>query len=271
MTDTNLATERATFSGPFGEIEAFVARPTQGSPWPGILMIHDRYGLYEQMEQRAGELAVDGYLVLIPNLYSRDTVRRSLRTEDLLAAARLLDVDDLEAALQQVPPELRDRVRSGVSWFRSRDNSTHMVDLDASLEYLKSRADVRPDAVASLGYCMGGGRSAQLAASGAELAAAVIYYGSFAPLDHVPNIRCPVLGHYGTLDHSITDRVPEVAAAMRTHGKTYDWYVYDDAPHAFANHMQASYRPEAARVALERTRAFLARHLNEVPAPVGRG
>jgi hypothetical protein len=58
-------------------------------------------------------------------------------------------------------------------------------------------------------------------------------------------IACPVIGFYGGEDHRITQGVPEVAAAMKKLGKTYDYTVYPDAGHAFFNDTRASYAPDA--------------------------
>jgi carboxymethylenebutenolidase len=134
-------------------------------------------------------------------------------------------------------------------------------DLRAAVDYLKGRSDVRANAIGSIGYCMGGGLSGQLATSGADIAAAVINYGPIPPLDEVPNVRCAVMGHYGGEDTGITSRVPELEEAMKRHGKDFTAHVYEGAPHAFFNDERPSYRAEAAALTWERTLDFFRRHL----------
>src|SRR5690606_21631275 len=128
------------------------------------------------------------------------------------------------------------------------DKSTYVPDLQAAVDYLKTRSDVRPEAIGSIGWCMGGGLSGALAASGADLAAAVIYYGPIPDLDKVGNIKCPVQGHYGGDDAPITSRVPEFEAAMKAAGKYLETYIYEGAPHAFTNDHRVTYREEPTRI-----------------------
>ena len=98
----------------------------------------------------------------------------------------------------------------------------------------------------------------ELAVTGADLAAGVIYYGGPPKLDLVPNIRGVLQGHYASTDHGITGRIPGFAAAMKAAGKEFTYYVYE-AAHGFANaiHLNARNEP-AAKLANERTREFLA-------------
>jgi carboxymethylenebutenolidase len=116
--------------------------------------------------------------------------------------------------------------------------------LEATLAYLQGRPDVIASAIGSIGFCMGGRLSATLATSGAELAAAAVFYGPNPPLKDVPNVRCPVQGHYGGDDPSVTLKVPDLDAAMKAAGKEFSYYVYEGAPHAFHNDTCPDYHPE---------------------------
>lgn len=260
-------TERCTYRSELGEVGAYLARPAEGAPWPAVMVVHDRQGVWEHIEDTARRLAGEGYLALAPDLYWRDQVRQSLSIDDVNDASKILNQPDLEAALPRFPADRRPEIRRAADWFNNRSFETHLLDSLGGVAYLKSRPDVRPDLVAAFGYCMGGTRVAEVVGSGAEIAAAVIYYGSFSKLEEqIPRVRCPVQGHYGTLDPSVTGKVPATTEAMRAHGKDYTPYIYEDAPHAFANAWSEAYRPEATRLAWERTVEFLQRHLKAVPA-----
>lgn len=257
----SVVTERLTYPSGSGGVQAYLARPPGGQPWPAIIVIQEVFGLDSHIEDLARRFAAQGYLALAPDLYCHDPARAQLRVRDIAESMPVRRAPDVEEAIRRLPADRQDGVRRALAWLKTRDSSTYVPDLQAAVDFLKGRPDVRVEAVGCIGYCMGGGLSGQLAATGADLAAAVIYYGSPPALDQVPNVRCPVQGHYGGEDQGITSRVPEFEAAMRQHGKDFTHYVYEGAPHAFSNDTRPSYRAEASKVAWERTLDFLERHL----------
>ena len=263
----DVVTERVVYQSENGAVGAYLAKPAEGAPWPAVLVAHDRQGVWEHMEDTANRLAQQSYLAVLPDMFWRDPVRQSLNIDDMLATSSILNGPDFEEALKQFPAEKHAAMRRAADWFNGPRPTTAAADFSAGIGYLKSRPDVRPDAVALLGYCMGGSRVAETVGGGADVAAAVIYYGSFSkPEEQAARVRCPVQGHYGLLDKGITGRVPATQEAMRAAGKDYTPYTYEDAPHAFANFLSGSHRPEAARLSWERTTEFLQRHLKGVPA-----
>lgn len=263
----SVTTERLTYPSDSGGVKAFLAKPASGAPWPGILVIQEVFGLDPHIEDVTQRLARGGYLALTPDLYSHDQIRAALTVQDIGTSMGVRRAPDVEEAISKLPAERQDGVRRAMQWLGSRDSSTYLPDLQAGLAYLKGRPDVRADAVACIGFCMGGGLSGQVATSGADLAAAVVWYGTPPPLDEVANVKCPVQGHYGGEDHGITSRVPELEAAMKQHGKEFTSFVYEGAPHAFGNDTRDSYRPEATKLAWARTLDFFERNLRA--APVG--
>jgi carboxymethylenebutenolidase len=133
-------------------------------------------------------------------------------------------------------------------------------DLEAAYLYLAARKDVKPDRIGSIGWCMGGGLSLQLAIHVQRLAACVVNYGSL-PTDpnDIQQIITPVLGNFGAEDRGITPA--DVAAfekTMKAMNRRVDFKIYDGAGHAFENpNNTTGYRPEAAADAWARTLAFL--------------
>ena len=95
------------------------------------------------------------------------------------------------------------------------------------------------------------------------MSASIIYYGPIpANLDAVKNISNPVLGHYGELDKPITSQVPRLAEEMKKNGKSFEYKIYADSPHAFnSDDRPDRYRPEAAKEAWGRTLEFFKKHL----------
>jgi carboxymethylenebutenolidase len=261
-----IVAEQVTYQSKHGEVGGYLARPAEGGPWPAVLVIHDRYGLWEHIEETARDFAEEGYLALAPDLNWRDAVRRSLANEDVHDGGHVVSQPEAHP-LESFPAERQAGIQRGADWLRNRDSSTHLDDALAGIDFLKARDDVRADAVGAFGYCMGGRVVATVAGVGADIAAAVIYYGIFTdPEKQAPNVCCPVQGHYGATDAGVTGTVPATEAAMQAHGKDYTAFVYENAGHAFADHYSDSSRPEVTRQAWERTLAFFERHLQKVGA-----
>jgi carboxymethylenebutenolidase len=132
--------------------------------------------------------------------------------------------------------------------------------LMAAFAYLAGRPDVDKDKIGSIGWCMGGGYSIQLAIHQAHLAACVVNYGAL-PTD--PNdlqvIAAPVLGNFGGQDRGITpDDVHAFEKVMHNMNKRIDIKIYPDAGHAFENPNNTNgYRAEDAQDAWNRTLVFL--------------
>jgi carboxymethylenebutenolidase len=213
-------------------------------------------------------IASEGYVALAPDLYSHDEVFGKLNQGDFGGPALGAAFSpDPEAVISKMPADKQDSVRAIVSWFKTRDQSTYLPDLQSAVQYLRGRHDVN-GAVGVVGFCMGGGLAGRLAAAGADIQAGVIYYGPIPPVDQVGNIRCPLTGHYGGEDPNITNNVPQFQAAMAANGKDFTAYVYQGAPHAFNNDTRPSYHADAATTAWPRTLDFLQKTLKATDVTV---
>ncbi len=136
----------------------------------------------------------------------------------------------------------------------------------AGVDYLRSRPHVWANAVG--GFCWGGSVLGQLLVAGGKLNAAQIYYGEPPALDRLSAVQCPVEGHYGTAETVVGYKfAPHLEAAMKAAGKEFGYYIYDDAPHAFFNDTGARYRPQAAKLAWERTLSFFGKHVRGTVVP----
>jgi carboxymethylenebutenolidase len=184
------------------------------------------------------------------------------------AVGRVRHAHDLEAAIAalNLPAHEQDDLRRAAHWDRERDTSTYVPDLLAAIDYLRTRPDVADGNIGCVGFCWGGGILGQLLVAGADLAAAEIFYGEPPAFDELNAVRCPIEGHYGTGDTVVGYKfAPDLQAAMKSQGKEFAYFLYEDAPHAFFNDTGPRYRPEAAKPAWERTVAFFARYLKGAP------
>ena len=261
-----LIEEHLTYPGDGASLKAFLARPAGAEPFPAVIVIHEIWGLDAHIEEVARRFAREGFAALAPDLYSRggmpvstEEIGAAMRFTQTLPPAARTNPQAMQAKMSELPDAERATIARTMQWLQTRDLSQNVVDLQAARQWLANQPFIRADRIAALGFCMGGGLSARLAATGAALSTCVIFYGENPPADQIANIRCPVLGLYGGDDHRITDGIPALAETMQRAGKSFEHYVYPGAPHAFFNDTRATYRPEAAADAWQRVLAFLPR------------
>lgn len=210
------------------EVTAAIARPdVEGERRPVVLMVHEWWGLNDQVKTMAVELASQGFVAVAVDLFQGRVVTRPDEARALVEKVRAEEAEDTLAAW--------------AAWARNHPDGNRKVGV--------------------VGWCFGGGWALR-AATIAPLDAAVVYYGrvDLSP-DRLGRLRGPVLGHFGRQDTFITAEV--VAAferAMKQAGKPYTLYWYD-AGHAFANPTGDNYRQADAQQAWKRTLDFLHKEL----------
>lgn len=244
MYDAVLA-ETVTITGHDGDrIEAYLARPMLPGPVGGVVVIHHMPGYDAATKEITRRFAVEGFPAICPNLYSREAPGAA--PDDAAATAR---------AAGGVPDERL------------------VGDVAGAAAHLRGLASANGK-VGVIGYCSGG-RQSFLAAVSLDLDAAVDCYGAFvvrtppegmpirAPLVHLTGqLSCPLLGLFGAEDSYPTpEEVHELEQALKEHGKTYDFHIYEGAGHAFFAVDRPSYRPEAATDGWARILAFYREHL----------
>jgi carboxymethylenebutenolidase len=278
-----LATEWVNYDGPSGSLSAYLAHPQAASgPLPGVIVIQEIWGVDEHIIDLTDRLATAGYVALAPDLFSAPEGKRppALSVERMNLAKGFLnslppaewgavmgDPARREEALSKLPDgegakvgETIDQVWGGPV----RDAEANVAHLRAAFTWLRGHPATAGRAVASIGYCLGGGLSARLACAEPELGAAAIYYGGAPEPDQVREIRCPIRGFYGQNDPRIMDGLPGFEQALSEAGVDYELRVYPDAGHAFFNDGRPSYNAEPARDAWGRTLQFFADALDPV-------
>ena len=233
---TPVKTEWTSVAVPGGAFfDAYLAKPPAGKG-PGLVLFQEIFGVNEHIRTVAEQYALDGFVVLAPDIFWRSERRVDLGYE---GADRQRGI---QLAGQLKGPELG-------------------LDMVASVTALRARAEVEGGKVGAIGYCMGG-RLAFLAAATAGVDAAVAYYGGgiHKQLDIAPRITCPVQFHYADHDDNIPPpAVQSVREAMA--GKPAEVHVYPGSMHGFNCWARVSYHAPSAALAHGRSLGFLAQHL----------
>ncbi len=212
-------------------VNAILYTPQGKGPFPALVVIHEWWGLNDWVKEEASKLADQGYAALAIDLY-----RGKVATTP----------DEAHQIMRGVPEDRANR------------------DLLAATAFLASQKNVDGKRIGSIGWCMGGGYSLDLAINDPKLKAAVINYGHLASDDAtLKKINAPILGIFGGQDKGITPAdVHKFETQMKELGKTADIHIFPDAGHAFENpNNKAGYRAEDAAEAWKLTVAFLAKYL----------
>jgi carboxymethylenebutenolidase len=201
---------------------------------PAVVMIHEWWGLNDNIKDMADELASEGYVVLAADLYNGEVATTPDKAMQLVGTVR----ENPEQAIS---------------------------NLQSAVQYLASLPNVNSSRIASLGWCFGGGQSLQLALNSEQnpLAATVIYYGNLVnDTNELSKINWPVLGIFGDQDQSIpVESVNAFEQALNETGITNEIYIYPGVGHAFANPSEDNYAPAETVDAWEKTLAFLKKYV----------
>jgi carboxymethylenebutenolidase len=235
VTVSAIAADGKTVSYKSGDetVQGMLYAPAGKGPYPALVVIHEYWGLNDWVKEQASKLADQGYVTLAVDLY-----RGKVATT----------------------PDMAHEIMRGVPEDRAKR------DLHAAVEFLKSQPNVKKDRIGSIGWCMGGGYSLDVALQEPDLAATVINYGHLATdPDALKKINAHILGLFGGRDQGITpDDVHKFEATLKQLGKKIDVKIYPDAGHAFENpNNKAGYRADDAADARQRTVVFLAETLKK--------
>jgi carboxymethylenebutenolidase len=228
--DEDLFTERITYPGVNGDMQAYVARPKEEKKYPAVVVIHENRGLNAHIEDVTRRAAKAGYLAIAPNALSP-------------LGGTPANEDEARAKFQELKAE--DSLQNFIKVF----------------DYLPGRKDCNGK-FGCVGFCWGGGMSNDLAVNVPSLKAAVAFYGRQPKAENVAKIKGAVQLHYGALDERINAGIPAYEEALKTAKIPYELYMYEGANHAFHNDTAPTrYNEAAAKLAWQRTLDFWAKYL----------
>jgi carboxymethylenebutenolidase len=232
--------EEIRFTRDGDRLRGVLARPPGTPPWPALVLIPDVRGVSAHYRDVAQRFAAEGFLTLVVDLYSREGTP---------------SFADMAAVMR---------------WMRALPDRRVLGDLQAAIDVLAARTDVRREAIGITGFCMGGQYALMAACRCRGLAACVSWYGMLryaetdaikpeSPLAMAADLSCPYLGLFGEEDALIPlADVDELRATLGRAAKRFEIVTYPGAGHAFFNDTRPdAYRPEAAADAWRRVLAFL--------------
>lgn len=230
--DPRLKSEYIEYASPKGggTIKGILSRPAGNSKkLPGIVVVHENRGLNPYIEDVTRRAGLEGFIALGPDA--------------LTPLGGYPGTDDEGRTMQSK---------------RTRDEM--LEDFIAAFEYLKVHPECDGN-VGVVGFCFGGWISNMMAVRVPDLKAAVPFYGGQPSAADVPQIKAPLLIHYGALDTRVNEGWPAYEAALKENNKTYEAYIYENANHGFHNDSTPRFDKDAAALAWQRTIAFFNKNL----------
>lgn len=231
--DGRVKAERVTVASPQGNgtVNSYLVRPANAAgKLPGVLVVHENRGLNPYIEDVARRLGTENFMALAP--------------DGLTSVGGYPGDED-----------------QGRKLFPQVDRQKMAADFVAAARWLKGRDDCTGK-IGVVGFCFGGGVSNNLAVElGADLAAAVPFYGSQAAAAGVGRIKAPLLIHYASLDTRINEGWPAYEEALKANHVDYKMYMYEGANHGFHNDTTPRFDEAAAKLAWKRSLDFFNQHL----------
>ena len=215
-------------------VRAYLAGIKGNAKRPAIIVVQEWWGLNDHMKDIAHRYAKEGYIAIVPDLYSRLGNKVTTSSDEAGKLMGMLKQDD------------------------------GLKDLRATIAYLKTVPEVNAAKIGVTGFCMGGSYALMLPCTTSDIKAAVPFYGQVPSPDMpIQNLACPVLYIYGEEDGWITKTdVQRLANALKKYNKPGEIKTYPGAPHAFFNDTRKDvYKPAEAKDAWTRALAFFKQHL----------
>ena len=212
-----------------GIMESFFVKPEGAGTFPGLVVIHEIFGLNDNIRRIASQFAAEGYAALAVDLFSNRN--RAL------------------CMVQLVQGML----------FRPLNNNM-LSDLHSAFTFLKAQSGVDANHVGAVGFCMGGGYALQMAVTTDGIKVASAFYGAVPkPLETFAR-SCPIVGSYPEKDFTVQG-ARQLDTVLEKYEIPHDIKFYENTQHSFFNRQRTPFEVEASKDAWQRMLSFFDEHL----------
>jgi carboxymethylenebutenolidase len=216
-------------AGGKGTMESFFVKPDGAGPFPGLVVIHEIFGLNENIRGIASRFAEEGYAALAVDLFSNRN--------------RVLCMMQLIHGMMIRPL-----------------NNAVVAELQSSIAFLQGQPGVDRARIGVVGFCMGGGYALQLAVTAKGIKASSAFYGAVPkPLEAFAQ-SCPIIGSYPEKDFS-AEGARELDAVLEKYDIPHNIKFYENTQHSFFSQQRTPFEVEASRDAWQRMLSFFGEHL----------
>ncbi len=243
----------ATVQVPNGDlqIQAYLAHPATGGPYPAVIVIQEIFGVNPHIREISDRIAQAGYVAIAPAIYQR------------LAPG-------FEAGYTEAD------VIQGREYKNQTTAAELLSDISSTIRYLYQLPTVAPTGVGTIGFCFGG-HVAYLAATLPDVLATASFYGAGiatltpgggpATITRTPEIQGRIVCFFGEQDPLIPlEEVEQVAAVLAIHNINHQIHRYPEAGHGFMCDRRADYRPAAAEAAWQTVLELFHDQLSPTPS-----
>jgi carboxymethylenebutenolidase len=213
-----------------GSMESFYARPEGDASLPGVVVIHEIFGLNDNIRDIANQFAGQGYAALAVDLFSNRN-----RALCMMQAFYGILIRPL--------------------------NNPMLDDLNSTMAFLRQQEYVDGNRIGAVGFCMGGSYALQLAVTDKGMKAASVFYGANPkPMEAVAQ-ACPIVGSYPDKDFT-TQAARDLETQLTKYNIPNDVKIYENTQHSFYSQQRTPFEVEASRDAWQRMLSFFGEHLN---------
>jgi len=205
-----------------------LARPRLSTKAPAVVVIQEWWGLNDHIKDVTRRFAQEGFVALAPDLYHGQAAS---------------EPDDARKLAMQLV--ISDAVK----------------EIQGAADYLLAQQYVAGSKVGVVGFCMGGALVLATARAESRMGAGVVFYGTPLKPEQASEVKAPILGLYGALDHIPVPDVQAMSEALGAARIANEIHVYEGAHHAFFNDTRQSYNERAAADAWQKTLAWFRRFL----------
>lgn len=251
------------------KIEMYQIVQNDGKKHPSIIVVHEIWGLEDNIRSISNRFGDLGYNVFAPHLFSRfgphftsKNIEGAMQKFFSIPEAERWTQAGMQKALESTSDEEKQIIQT-IFASRPETTKTMIKDLKSLVSHIGTVKTAYPDRVGTVGFCLGGGLIFQLATEAPVNATCVFYGSNPEPLADISKIKGEIMASYASEDARVNEGIPAMMQEFIKNQKEIELKIYGGAKHAFFNDLRQTFHPVAAVDSWQRAIAFFARVLGE--------